>query len=117
MHPKVFFTIQEGTTRGSDQVGEQVFAKVDGACEGHMAEEEETEDKTRDRLTNIQKSGRAALTLSIFKASAPNIFVSGRGVAVFDRIRGRHIQQPREGALFGASNRRKKWMNKHPLEA
>ena len=117
VHPKVFFTVQEGATRGSDQVSEQVFAKVDRARKGHMAEEEETEDKTRNRLTNIQESGRATLTLNILKASAPNVFVSSRGVAVFDRIRGRHIQQPREGALFCASNKKKKMDEQTSVES
>lgn len=90
VHPEVFFTVDEGAAGGCNQVVEKVLAELDGAREGHVAEEEEAEKKTSDGLRDVGVCDVAAAALGVLEADAPNVFSSRWGLRVLDGIRGRH---------------------------
>ena len=82
---------EEHTARRVDQVSKEILADLNRAGEGHVAEEEDTEENTGNRLSNVSHSGGTALALSVLETNAPNIFSGGRRVGILNGIRGRHL--------------------------
>ena len=91
VQPSLFFSEHEHAAGGVDQVGEEVLADLHGGREGHVAEQEDAEDDTRDGLGDVGESRGRRLTLGVLEAGAPDVFSRGRGVGVLDGIRGRHL--------------------------
>lgn len=94
VQPNLFFT-ENGRTAGNlDQVPEQVLADLNGAREGHVAEQEETEDGAGYGLSNVDVCGPLAGALGVLERNASDDFVTGRGVCEFDLFRSRHDKLP-----------------------
>lgn len=92
MEPKMLFAVDEIPTGKSDQIPEDVLAKLNRARERHVAEEEDPEDQAGDGLADI-KPRRARAAAQVLEADAPNIVGCARGVSVLFRIK--HVS-PRE---------------------
>ena len=75
VHPSVFFAIDRIAAGESNQVPERVFAQLNGARKGHVAEQEDTEQQTRDGLSNVTVCRPSALALGVAQFHTADHFV------------------------------------------
>lgn len=87
---RMILAVEEMAAREGDQVPENILTELHRARKGHVAEKEDAEDEAGDRLRDVADGRKAALTLGVLEAYAPDVFRGRRGVGVLDGFRGRH---------------------------
>lgn len=72
MEPFLVGTENRRAAGNLNQIPEEILTKLNGACEGHMAEQEETKDKTCNGLCDISVGCPLAGALGILEGNAVN---------------------------------------------